>query len=313
VTAAEPEKLLPGDTEIVVSINVRSLLDSALVKKYALEEIKAAIRSQELLTRLNPDPLQLVDRITIAGGSVKVSLPAGGQPVPEAKAESLIIVHGRFDLDRAHELLGSTAKKSPDKVALTEHGAARVYEIMGTDAPLFGAFVDRETLILSGKKARVTAALDQSQGKGPDKTSKHFSAMLAKADTQPTLWVASTIPATLKDLLKTAALAGGGDLADRLEGVTLGVTVKDNIVMQFNIHTADAKTATQVRFGLEKAKALLTVMVLTLQDKDPDLANAAADLLSSIRFTVKDNTMTLRGEVTAETIEKALKGTKKDK
>jgi hypothetical protein len=312
-SAAAPDRFLPADTEIVLSINVKGLLDSPLVKKYALDELKAALQSHELLTRLNTDPLKIVEQITIAGGNIKFDAPAGGKPIPQAKAETLIIIRGRFDPDRANRLLAETAQKSPDKVGVTEHGTLKVYELKGLDAPLFGVFVDKETLLLSETKSRVTNVLDQGQGQRPDKVSKQLAAILEKVDDKPTVWVASTIPAAMKDLLKTATLAGGGDVADKLVGVTIGLAVKDNIGLEFNIHATDTKAATQVRFGLEKAKALATVLVLTVKDKDPDAANALADILSSIRITVRDNAASIRGEVTAETIDKALKGSKNEK
>src|SRR5260370_22996361 len=45
--AAEPDKLLPNDSEYVVTLNVRLLLDSALSKKYALPNMQERLKSDQ--------------------------------------------------------------------------------------------------------------------------------------------------------------------------------------------------------------------------------------------------------------------------
>jgi hypothetical protein len=47
VAAAPVDKYLPDDTEALVALNIRQLLDSPVVKKHALAKIKEYIKSNE--------------------------------------------------------------------------------------------------------------------------------------------------------------------------------------------------------------------------------------------------------------------------
>src|SRR5262249_15241960 len=69
--AAEADKLLPNDTETVMGINVRQILDAPLVKKLGLEQAKKALKAQsdvqKILDDLGFDVFTDVDTITVAG------------------------------------------------------------------------------------------------------------------------------------------------------------------------------------------------------------------------------------------------------
>src|SRR5215472_13897412 len=45
--AAEPDKLLPDDSEYIITLNIRQLLDSALTKKYGLPKIQELLKSDQ--------------------------------------------------------------------------------------------------------------------------------------------------------------------------------------------------------------------------------------------------------------------------
>src|ERR1700736_6499975 len=90
--AAEVDKLLPDDAGAVVCVNVRQVLDSALMKKYGQGPVQAALKSgdyvQKLFTPAGFDPLRDLTLVTVA-------FPANNDP-----PKGLMIVHGKFDHDR---------------------------------------------------------------------------------------------------------------------------------------------------------------------------------------------------------------------
>jgi hypothetical protein len=45
--AAEPDKLLPAEADTVLSVNIKQILDTDLIKKYALEQMKQALDGQD--------------------------------------------------------------------------------------------------------------------------------------------------------------------------------------------------------------------------------------------------------------------------
>src|SRR5260370_1078179 len=87
--AAEVDKHLPGDANLVVSVNVQQLLASEVVKKYALAKLKDAMKgdaeTEKVLKELGLDPLTDFTRVTVA-------LTTGAGP-----EKPLIVVRGKFD------------------------------------------------------------------------------------------------------------------------------------------------------------------------------------------------------------------------
>src|SRR4051794_9537153 len=64
------EKLLPADTEVVVTINLKQILGSQLLKKAGLEKWKQMLKAidpvNDILQDLGFDPFKDLDRVTIA-------------------------------------------------------------------------------------------------------------------------------------------------------------------------------------------------------------------------------------------------------
>ncbi|PWT80423.1 MAG: hypothetical protein C5B58_11700, partial [Acidobacteria bacterium] len=98
---AAPEKLLPDKSEVVVSINVKGLVDSELAKKYdasgkVRDAIKAQPQAQAILEQLHLDPLKDVHSVTVAMAGIKM----GRNNNPEMPDELLVIIRGNFEQDR---------------------------------------------------------------------------------------------------------------------------------------------------------------------------------------------------------------------
>src|SRR5438105_7424663 len=91
VRAAEVDKYLPEDTEIVVVVNAKQLLDSPVVKRHFLKQIREVINSNdqitEILDDLEFDPFSDLTSITVALTMIG------------SDAKGLIIAHGAFDKD----------------------------------------------------------------------------------------------------------------------------------------------------------------------------------------------------------------------
>ncbi len=90
--AAELDKYLPEDTEMVVSVNVRQVLDSEFYKKNVGDAARDALNGveqvPEILKDLGFDPFKDLDRVIVAA-------PGGAE-----QDRGLLIAHGRFDLDK---------------------------------------------------------------------------------------------------------------------------------------------------------------------------------------------------------------------
>ena len=77
VRAAEPDPLLPKDTTAVIYVNFRQVLESDMVKKYAIEQFKQGLEGEEaqkVLKGLGLDPLKDIDRLIVGMWGVHVAM-----------------------------------------------------------------------------------------------------------------------------------------------------------------------------------------------------------------------------------------------
>src|SRR5258707_15347454 len=105
--AAEVDKYLPSEAEAVMFVNVRQILDSAVVKKYALELAKDGLKNnvdaQQMLNAFGLDPFKDITSFTVATG--------GGISEPKL----LAIMHGTFDVAKIQAAVEAHAKGPPDE------------------------------------------------------------------------------------------------------------------------------------------------------------------------------------------------------
>src|SRR5438128_2254889 len=88
--AAEIDRYLPAHADMVMSVNVRQVVDSPVFKEHFHELARKWVKTApagQVMTLLDLDPLKDVQRITAAGTGVIGLLDRG-----------LVIAHGDFDV-----------------------------------------------------------------------------------------------------------------------------------------------------------------------------------------------------------------------
>src|SRR5436190_3092191 len=160
VCAAEVDKLLPDDTQAVLTVNVRQILDSPVVKKYVLPDVEAKVNTEvgKVVRLLGLNPVKEIAAVTFAS-------PGGSD-----QGKWLGVVSGSFDPAKIQAAVDQFAKGRPDAVAMHRQGEVRIYEDLSskdgqTSWPRFFALLDRHTLVASPNKEYVTGAVDRAAGK----------------------------------------------------------------------------------------------------------------------------------------------------
>src|SRR5262249_49156999 len=119
--AAQVDKFLPNDSAMVLTLNVRQVVDSPLVKKYALEQIQSALKSNKELTdalgAVGLDPLKDVSTITAAGPELRTA------------DKGLVVVHGKFDLAKFKAKADEVAKAKEPPLKIVKTGDYTLYEV----------------------------------------------------------------------------------------------------------------------------------------------------------------------------------------
>ena len=299
--AAEVDKLLPADAEYVIHFNLKQIIDSEIVKKYALEQLKQGLQgndAQAMLKELGLDPLKDVEKITIG---------ASGTDQNDAKA--LIIVRGNFDPDKLFKAADAAAKKDGDKFTLVKDGKDTMFKFQPDNGnPVYGTVVDNKTVIVgTDKKIITTASAAHAAGK-PSAASKELTGLVARMDDKASLWVAAITKDKLNKVKLPPGGAGGQNIQDQLgkmDNVTLVLRVTGDISLDVNLGMATEGAAEEmgktVDEGLTTIKGALPFLIANDARMKP-LGDVAKSLKSEVKSKVVSISAKMPGAIIGKLI-----------
>jgi hypothetical protein len=312
--AADDRRFYPADTEIIVSVNIRQMLESELVKgnKEGLDLLKAMVggalqhnqEAQTYLREMGFDVFRDLDRITTVGG-------ASADP-----NKVLVIVTGRFDAKKLSAAAEKAARDHGDVLKLSREGKHQVIEITppgGEQHTVFVALTGGKTLLISPTRPLLTGALAQAAEEKEAHLKKEVADLLASQPKNPSVGFVATGAALGKLLAasKNPQVAQAAPIAEKIlqkiDGFNSSITLASDVQFQLGVGTKDAETAKQFQqqaaFGLVLLPGLLAKEV----EKNPQLA-PLLDVVKTLRPTAQGNTFIIRGRVPPETLAKLLKG-----
>ena len=297
IRGAEVDKFLPNDSEYVVTLSVRSLLDSALAKKYGLPKMRELIKSddeaQDIFKSLGLDPLADIQSLTLA--STNISDPS----------KALFILHGKFNPDKFHAKAQEVIQTYGEILKIHKAEAIHFYEVsFPGQSPFFVAVVDATTILASPGKEGVLEALEKTAGKRKSEVKKELLTLLQKADGNRTLWMIG-----LKSALEHSPLSADENarpVLTKVETAAAGVTVAADIQAEFTLTAKSPEAAkelnTELVEKLDKAKGIVSILVGDVKE-----LQILLELVGALKVSTEDRTVTLRGQIGEEIIEKSLK------
>lgn len=297
--AAEIDKFLPDDTQVVVSINLRQILDSGLAKKYEVaKEVEKNLKTNEeatkILKTLGLDPLKDINRLTIA------------MPGKKDEKRALISVHGSFDLAKIHDAADQVIKDKPDHLSVSKQDNLRLYEVKDKKGEktetIFVCFLNKDVLVASPVKDYVMDAIAKNSGKKEAKFSKALQALVGKQDAKQSMWTAALATDDMKAEL--AKVPQTKQLSEKLESVSAGVTLTNDVKLNLNLQTSEEAAAKDVKQKLEGAKAF-GILAVSGAEELKDFAPLITDVLNSFKFGQEKGLVTVEVTISSSVIEKA--------
>jgi hypothetical protein len=298
--AAEVDKLLPADSEYIIAVNVRQILDSEIIKKYALGQIKdflAGNDPQKFLKDLGLDPLKDIDRIVI-----------GASGTDQNDGKGLAIIRGKFNPEKLYQSAEAQTKKDPDHFSLVKDGADVMFKFQPDQGnPVYGTVINDSTVVVGTEKKLITAALAASSGDKKPAINKDLAALVSRMDDRSSLYLC----ALTKDKLDKLKLPPGGapanlkDQLGKLDSVAAAVRISADIVFDVTLGMADETSADEmgktVDDGINQIKGLLPFLVAN----DPKM-KPLADAAKSLKSGVKGKSVSISGKVPGDAIGKLL-------
>jgi len=294
---AEPEKWMVNDAEMVVSINIKQMVGSALMKKGGTDALKALINNNEqvkgVLDATGLDPLKDVHSILISGTAASAK-----------DVKALVVIRGKFDLDKVHATAEKFAKKNPDELKLARDDKTNLYQVKVNEVPLFAAFIDSTALVATPTRETTLEAV-KNAGKKSVALNKDIKAALEKFEGKESIAIALVVNDQMKKAL--GGVPQAAEIAPKLQTVTGTINLTDSATTTLTVNTEDAKAGAKVEMLVKQLKALAELMAATNEEVGP----IAEELLKALKISRDSGSVTATLKVTNDMIEKANK--KKDK
>jgi hypothetical protein len=298
--AADIEKFLPKDTDAVLSVNVKQIVDSAVFKKNGLNLVKETLEKnkdvQLIIQATGIDPLKDFERITI------------GLTIDDPKSPKVMMIfEGKFDPKKITSILDAEAKK-PTKIKTDTVNGKTIYKFNeGEKSPVFGAVLDSKTIVLGSLKEYIGTAFEAAQGTAKVEIHKDLSALLAKADSQSSLYFASIIRGKLEKLpLPDPNIK---KVIEQIYNLTIDIKAKEDVDLRLGIGVATADSAKQFEQMAQAGVELLKAQIKVTAVQNPEL-EPIVELVNSLKVTTRGSALILTGVLKSEAIEKAIKDAK---
>jgi hypothetical protein len=305
VRAADSDKLLPAESEVVIQINYKQILESELIKKYALEQMKQALESQaevkNVLNELGLDPFKDIHRIVIAG-----EMKSGEE------GRGLIIGYGNFDPEKLFAAAEAYSKKKPDTFSLIRDGEIIMFKVQPENGqmPLYATVLDDKTVIAGSDKKIVQDAIAAAKGNKRPRIKPELAALLKKMDEKASISACALVKGKLDDVnIPPGApvdLTKFQDLLPKMETMSMTLRIGKDIKLEMSMGMANDDAADEmskaVKNLLNDVKPLLQLAVAA----DPR-TKPLTDVVNSIKVNSKSKEVILTGEISEANIQRMIK------
>lgn len=305
--AADVNPLLPKETEYVVHMNFKQMMDSDIIKKYAMGQIKQALQGEDLkgiLDTLGLDPLKDLEQATIGAWGSGEEMNVVG------------VVKGKFDAKKMFDGVKELSGKAKDKVEVVtekvdDKEVTLVKLTQDSGKPMFLTVADDSTILLASEKKLATDALTAFNKKEKAKVNKALTALVLKQDEKASMYFCGVTEGKLKDVpastfdgLKQVGI-DGEKMKEQLEKMnTVAVTLNVGKEVKFTaiMGMKDADSAEEFNGTIEKLVDTIKTFLPLLGGQQPKAKALIGDLTKSLGVKAKDKDVTLSFALTAKAI-----------
>lgn len=309
---AQQTKLLPNDTEMIVTFNVQQILKSEILKgdqaKVILEIAKTKITEglddkgvAKWLKQAEFDLFQDLHSVTFA-------IPGGRNP-----EEGVILLEGKFDADKIEAAATEASKEAGGGLKVIKIGKVKAFEVSPKDEKtIYLGVLNKKTMIACATKADFAEAVARLNGdKSPNFKSAVFKSLLETVNNKQSMSIVATGSMLAKLAEKAPEGAGGAQAAQaiavlkQMDGFSAAVTIQKNIDFQLGVNTKDNETASKYA-GLGNILIGAAKIKIGDEAKKNEKLVPAVEILNTIRVTAQDSNLVVRGQISFEALEKLL-------
>jgi hypothetical protein len=283
--AAPPERYLPESTEVLLTINVRRLLDSVPTKQ-ATDKLREALKSQQEVQaefdRVEFDPLKDLYSLAVAGiGS-------------EGSDRVLMIAHGRFNFAKLIARAEEVRREHGELLKVEQEKGYAYYVVTppNSDRPIYVGWPDSETIIASPFKPFIVRAFEIQNDKATPSLNRTAADLLARIDNTAAISFFG-LGTALKDTPEAA----------QVQYIIGGLSIGWDVHLDATVALTDKQAAEQFENKVTERIHQAKNMVSVLAHQQKELASAAS-LLDVIQVSRHGDTVRIHADVTRDMLAK---------
>jgi hypothetical protein len=295
-------KYLPGDTELVLSLNFKQMLDSPVAKQYRelIDKARGAIDDKvqnnpaaKHLAQAGFDVLRDLHGVTIASN--------GGKEL----SDIFLVVEGNFNEDKINGVAEEAATQFPEALKISKIAGKKVYEITPPgEKRIYACLINEKTLVVSPTEDALQDAISGSARRG---MKENFRSLLKTTSNKQSFSFTAT-GAALAKLMENAPVPNAEMVAgtlQQIDGLTAAITLTKDIQFQLGINAKDQEAAKKTADGGNFGLIMIRTMVQQKAKEDERLL-PLVDIAKTLRITSDGTNVLLRGEVTLENLQKLI-------
>ncbi|HTK77455.1 MAG TPA: hypothetical protein VL371_19480 [Gemmataceae bacterium] len=293
--AADIDKYLPDGTIFVLSVNVKNLLDSPLLRGDEKAFKTAMGEAAKALEEFGVDPAKDLNRVVIAAGE--------GAP-----NNALVLVEGTFNTAKLQSQLANLAKEKKGNVEPAEGAPAGVYQVKlppqarrspGMPDRFLFTVLDRNFLAIAPNQMSLEDVLAKKKGDKKTEIKQEMLQEIGKINPRET---ASVVIIPPQQLLQGGPAAGMTKITG---GVTVGQGVKTDILLTTKDGDAAKDLAKAINDGLAQVKQLIPIFAGNQPGVGQKEIGMITELIDSFKATAQPKGVSIKSEITKDFIDKA--------
>jgi hypothetical protein len=295
-------KLLPEKTEIVVTVNIKQILNSEPAKTKDVQDVIKEIKGAFNQVPGSDQALKYLDKMGVDAAKDLTSLTLA-HPASTNPEDLFLILEGNFDPAKIEATAQGAIKDFGNVLNISKIDTVTVVEFTSPQGGVFVGLLGNKTIVAAGTQNALKDAIARSTGKKPAVLKKDVEDLLKTFHDKQSVSFAVSSRA-LAAAQGGAAFGGAFPALDG--GVTGSISLGKELTFQFGLVAKNKETASDLadkgNLALFAVRGLLNQQAQQNADLVP-----LADVVNSLRLFNMSNNLVLTGEVSYESLGKLFK------
>ncbi len=303
--AIEP-KYLPPNAEVAITVNLKQILESPLLKdkKDLVDLAKGFIKgkleespAKEYLDKAGFDIFRDLHSITVTSDGSK------------DPSNLFIAIEGKFDPEKLVQVAKDAARDAGDKLKVSKVGNVNIFEITPKEdeKTIYAGLINDSLLVAAPSRDGLNATIARVNGGRAAGIKPALKKLLETTNSKQSFSIVASGEGLAKMAESAPQQPGGqfGAMLQSLEGMAFSISLTKDIAFQLAGTATDEESAKNMA---KQANAGLTLGKLFVGNKAKEDENfqTAADVINSLKISTQGTNVVLRGVITQENLEKAL-------